>query len=211
MNDHLFEDLYESLQISSNADQETIERVYRLLAKKYHPDNDITGNVNKFNVITDAYKLLSNPVKRAAYDVNYEKAIYKRWKTISNTNSTGEFGTDRQIRHAILSILYIKRREAPLEAGVGTWNLEQLTEWPEKTLDFHLWYLKEKGWIERTDSGGFAITAKGIDEIEESGLTLEKKFLLPESTKSSEKENVIFIQGLNTNMDDNNGSNIENI
>jgi curved DNA-binding protein len=30
---------YETLQLSPNADQATIERVYRLLAKKYHPDN----------------------------------------------------------------------------------------------------------------------------------------------------------------------------
>jgi curved DNA-binding protein len=50
--DQPFEDFYEDLQVSPNADQETIERVYRLLAKRYHPDNSGTGGVEKFDVIT---------------------------------------------------------------------------------------------------------------------------------------------------------------
>jgi curved DNA-binding protein CbpA len=39
-----FTDCYENLQISPNADMEMIERVFRLLAKRYHPDNKQTGN-----------------------------------------------------------------------------------------------------------------------------------------------------------------------
>jgi DnaJ-class molecular chaperone len=62
---------------------ETIERIYRLLAKRYHPDNNKTGSVEKFENITKAYKTLSNPEKRAAYDVNYEKETNHRWKTVS--------------------------------------------------------------------------------------------------------------------------------
>ena len=37
-----FEDYYEMLQISPNADSETIHRVYRILAQRYHPDNHDT-------------------------------------------------------------------------------------------------------------------------------------------------------------------------
>ena len=69
----VFEDLYEDLQVSPNADQETIERVYRLLAKRYHPDNNGSGSVEKFDIITKAYKLLSDPERRAAYDAAYEE------------------------------------------------------------------------------------------------------------------------------------------
>jgi preprotein translocase subunit Sec63 len=54
----IFEDHYEDLQISPKADQETIERVYRLLAKRYHPDNNDSGSVEKFDIITKAYKVL---------------------------------------------------------------------------------------------------------------------------------------------------------
>jgi curved DNA-binding protein CbpA len=66
-------DYYEDLQVSSNADIETIERVYRLLAKRYHPDNNGSGNTEKFTRITEAYKVLTDPEKRAAFDVKYEK------------------------------------------------------------------------------------------------------------------------------------------
>ena len=49
MSQYTFTDYYEDLQVSSNADVETIERVYRLLAKRYHPDNNGTGDAEKFN------------------------------------------------------------------------------------------------------------------------------------------------------------------
>ena len=65
MTEKPFDDYYEYLQISPNADSETIERVYRYLAKKCHPDNRETGNPEKFNLITGAYRTLSDPEKRA--------------------------------------------------------------------------------------------------------------------------------------------------
>ena len=86
----------------------------------------------------------------------------------------------------MLSILYIKRRDTPAEPGVGSWQLEKQVELPEKIVEFHLWYLKEKKWIERTDTGGFAITAAGVDEIEADGVILGKDLLLTESASESE-------------------------
>jgi hypothetical protein len=74
----------------------------------------------------------------------------------------------------------VVQRSHSEKAGVGLWRLEQLLGWPEKMLEFHTWYLKEKKWIERTDNGGFAITAAGVDEIEKEGMVLGKDPLLPE-------------------------------
>ena len=68
-----FCDYYEALQLSPNADNETIDRVFRILAKRLHPDNKDTGNTEKFTVINEAYRHLSDPEKRAAYDVHYEE------------------------------------------------------------------------------------------------------------------------------------------
>jgi hypothetical protein len=56
--------------------------------------------------------------------------------------------------------------------------LEKLTGWPEKILEFHTWYLKEKAWIKSTDTGGYAITANGEDVVEENELTLGKGRLI---------------------------------
>lgn len=196
MREQPFDDYYEYLQISPNADLETIERVYRLLAKKYHTDNKATGNLEKFELLTKAYRTLSNPEKRAAYDANYEEAKNRQWKAISKASSSEGFEMDEQIRRTILSILYIKRRENPSDSGVGTWQLENMMGWPEKTLEFHIWYLKEKHWIERTDTGGFAITANGVDKIEKDGFILGKNRLLTQSAESPEDyESIKLIEG----------------
>lgn len=183
MLDKTFCDHYENLQISSNADTETIERVYRLLAKKYHTDNEETGNLEKFDTITTAYKILSNPVTRAAYDAKYESSKKHEWKTIARAYNSEGFGSDSHLRRTILSILYTKRREDPANAGVGIVQLENLMEWPGEALDFHIWYLKEKNLIVRTENGGFEITAAGVDTIEREGLVLKKDRLLPESSE----------------------------
>jgi hypothetical protein len=181
------EDYYEDLQISPHADTETIERVYRMLAKRYHPDNGGSGNVERFDRITKAYHVLADPVRRAAYDIAYEQLQARRWKLVTaSTPSAAGNGKDQGIRNAVLSILYIERRNDPLGASVGLYQLEKLLGWPERMLEFHTWYLKEKGWIQRTDSGGYAITAEGIDVLEQSGLALGKDRLLPGPDASDE-------------------------
>ncbi len=63
---------YEILQVDKKASQEIIEKAYKLLAKKYHPD--LREDVEKkyaeeaFKMISEAYETLSNPQKRAEYD-----------------------------------------------------------------------------------------------------------------------------------------------
>jgi curved DNA-binding protein len=184
---HSFIDYYEDLQVSPNADQETVERVYRLLAKRYHPDNQLTGDIEKFDFITKAYKVLADPEKRAAYDAGYSDKKNLFWKTLSGNPHGGEYENDKQLRKSILSILYVERRQNVSNSSIGLWHLEKLLEWPEKMLEFHIWYLKEKNWIERTDTGGFAITAEGVDEIENDVLILRKDRLLSQSTETSRK------------------------
>ena len=62
-------DYYELLQVSPTADIETIHRVYRLLAQRFHPDNQQTGNAGRFRQVSEAYNVLSNPEERARYDI----------------------------------------------------------------------------------------------------------------------------------------------
>ena len=174
MSENSFIDYYEDLQVSSNADIETIERVYRLLAKRYHPDNNGTGNTEKFTRITEAYKVLTDPEKRAAFDVKFEKERTCQFKKLSEASCSEGYEADQAIRHLILSILYIEIRKDPSDPGIGLWQLEKLIGWPEKILAFHTWYLKEKRWIKATDTGGYTITALGVDVVEENELTLGK-------------------------------------
>jgi hypothetical protein len=49
---------------------------------------------------------------------------------------------------------------------------------PYEMVEFHLWYLKSKGWVERLDTGMLAISASGVDRIEENRLRLRNDRLL---------------------------------
>lgn len=192
MSDDPLADYYEDLQVSPGADRETIERVYRLLAKRFHPDNGCTGCVEHFDRVTKAYRVLSDPVKRAAYDARYEEIRARRWRlTAAAAPAPGAGpdggGRDRQIRNALLSLLYVERRNDPEKGSVGLWQMGQLLDLPEKTIEFHAWYLKEKGLIERTDAGGFAITAAGVDAVEEAGGPEGRNLRLPEKTSTAEE------------------------
>ncbi len=196
MSEQSFCDYYEAIQVSPKADLETIERVYRLLAKKYHTDNKITGNLEKFQSLTTAYKVLSNPETRAAYDANYDEAKKHQWKEIYKAYDAIGFESDQQIRRMILSILYTKRRENPSNAGVGIVQIENLMEWPAETLDFHVWYLKEKELIKRTDTGSIEITANGVDKIEKDGLILRNDRLLTRDTDTPEDGQNLYLEDL---------------
>ncbi|WP_125704299.1 molecular chaperone DnaJ [Lacticaseibacillus daqingensis] len=62
-------DYYDILGVSRDADDATIKRAFRQLSKKYHPDiNHEPGAEQKFKDINEAYQVLSDPQKRAAFD-----------------------------------------------------------------------------------------------------------------------------------------------
>lgn len=63
-------DYYEVLGVDKNADDDTIKKAYRTLAKKYHPDMN-SGDPEaetKFKEVNEAYSVLSDSEKRAKYD-----------------------------------------------------------------------------------------------------------------------------------------------
>src|SRR5438552_12670958 len=70
----MFVDHYEVLQISPNADLETVRRVYRIQAQRFHPDNLDTGDAETFRRISDAYEVLTDPQRRTAYDREHREA-----------------------------------------------------------------------------------------------------------------------------------------
>src|ERR1041385_6095910 len=76
-------DYYEILQVSDSAEPETINRVYRIFAQRYHPDNQETGNEARFREITEAYQILSNPEKRARYDATNQQRRKDRWRVVA--------------------------------------------------------------------------------------------------------------------------------
>ena len=63
-------EFYEILSISRTATEVEIKKAYRRMAMKYHPDrnSDDVGTEEKFKEAKEAYEILSDPQKRAAYD-----------------------------------------------------------------------------------------------------------------------------------------------
>ena len=62
-------DFYGILQVHPRAEKEVIDAAYRKLAAKYHPDvSHVSDASERMKQINTAYEVLSDPVKRAAYD-----------------------------------------------------------------------------------------------------------------------------------------------
>ncbi len=176
-------DYYELLQISPNADPDMIHRVYRLLAQRYHPDNTDTGDEIAFRAITDAYKVLSEPEKRAAYDVNLHAYRQVRWRIFDQRQASIGKLAERSKRKGIVDLLYTKRSNEPEKPSMNLHELEDLLGCPREHLEFSLWYLKENGLVTRMDNGRFAVSAKGVDwaEQEEAAERLREDRLLSAS------------------------------
>ena len=64
-----FKDYYRTLNVSRDATLEQIKQSYRRLARKYHPDvSKVSDAEQRFKELGDAYEVLKDPEKRAAYD-----------------------------------------------------------------------------------------------------------------------------------------------
>jgi curved DNA-binding protein len=64
-----YKDYYKTMGVARDASQDEIKRVYRKLARKYHPDVSKEANAEeKFKEVQEAYEVLKDPEKRAAYD-----------------------------------------------------------------------------------------------------------------------------------------------
>ena len=75
---------YEILEVDKNASPEIIEKAYKTLAKKYHPDLQDEAHKKKFEetfkIINEAYEILSNPEQRALYDHKLKDTVISQEK-----------------------------------------------------------------------------------------------------------------------------------
>jgi hypothetical protein len=158
-------DWYEVMQLSPNADSETIARVYRILATRYHPDSS-TGNQEIFLQLCEAHRVLSDPALRAKYDARHCESKSLRWKIFDRAALSASPEMERRKRRGILEALYAKALHDPEQATLSVFDFEELLGCPREHLEATLWYLRGKGYLKRGDNGRFAITVSGFDEVE---------------------------------------------
>jgi len=119
-------DYYETLNVSCDADEKTIQKAYHSLAKIYHPDvSNLSDAEDRFKAINEAYSVLIDPAKRAAYNAGiynpmggqeyaYPGSDYGEYKayyyTYNNTTSSYSNGS------AVSSVRYKTLRSPPVIA-----------------------------------------------------------------------------------------------
>jgi curved DNA-binding protein CbpA len=163
MSDSVTTDYYQILQVSPQAQLDTIETMFRHFAQRYHPDNKKTGDRDMFQLVIEAHDTLRDAASRASYDLQRaqrEGANAPMYEAIVGEST---FESDSNIQRVLLAACYFKCRSSPGNPGISMFEMMKLFDLPREQMDFHLWYLKGKGWIERTDGGLYAITVDGVD------------------------------------------------
>jgi curved DNA-binding protein CbpA len=157
------------LQVSSNAEPDTIHRIYRLMAQRFHPDNRETGDDARFRAIHEAYVTLSDPERRAKYDIYHQQLKQNRWRMVAaGAKAEEDFELEQITRLTVLEALHANRRLEPGTSGLPTTELETLIGRPREHLEFTIWYLVQKKLVHRDDSARLLITADGVDFLEQN-------------------------------------------
>lgn len=163
------QDYYEILQISPTAEPETVHRVYRLLAQRFHPDHVDTGNEGRFRMLVEAYRVLGDPQERAKYDVIYAHLKQERWRLVSsNAQAENDFESEQLIRLTVLELLYTRRRTELESPGLSLLDIEALTGRAREHLEFTIWYLTQKKYVTRSDGSMLVITVDGVEYVEKN-------------------------------------------
>lgn len=178
--DQPFIDYYRILQVHPRCDAKVLESAYHDLAKLYHPDRSGTADTAKFTEVTQAYRILRNPKRRAEYDLLHAEQCDGEIGHVPGGGGSEESAalSDADDHARILMYLYKKRREDAQNAGVVGYYLQDMLGCSDEHFEFHKWYLKEKGFVVLTEQGTLAITIQGVDHIISASRTARAEKLL---------------------------------
>jgi DnaJ domain len=160
-------DHYEVLQISVHADPEMIQRAYTVLLERYGDAAEESRNTEALRLIEAAHHVLSDPERRAAYDVQHQKRA-PHWQSSSKSGRASPGEEEKETRRDILAALYtVQKAQTGGQDGLTIKELEDLLLCPREHLEFHLWYLSGKSQVALTGHSRFVITPEGVDIVEE--------------------------------------------
>jgi curved DNA-binding protein CbpA len=185
---------YETLQVSPRADAETIHRIYRIMAARFHPDNPASGDTGRFLKLNEAYKALSDDKCRAQYDAALQARETQPLPVFGPRMNVAGVRGETNRRLGVLALLYQRRSMNQTNPGIPVLELEHRMALPGGGLDFTLWYLRSKSLIQITEErSDYELTAAGVDQFElhSSRHQIVRQLLTtsgePEKADSSEK------------------------
>lgn len=91
-------DHYRELQVSRDADPEVIDKAFRTLALKYHPDTGSTADARRMQRINAAYAVLREPASRARYDKTLPPGDPSGWDVFWDAGLVGLYKQHRRTR-----------------------------------------------------------------------------------------------------------------
>jgi curved DNA-binding protein len=164
-----FIDFYQVLHVDPGCTPRELEVAFHLLAKRFHPDSPDTTDVDRFDEVTTAYRVLRDPAARKEYDDRFfpdkEELVGTAARDDADALDERTAVSDAEMHSRILLALYRRRRSHPTDASVGQWHLQQAIGCSPDSFDFHAWYLKSKGYVEVAEDSGLVITIDGVDEV----------------------------------------------
>lgn len=165
---------YQLLQVDPSAHPTVIRYAYRFLAAMYHPDNSESGDAERFKTITEAWRTLSDAMKRQQYDMQLGVKAQAAQQAAGQAGSVPGAGmhatkpslswSEVELRLAVLQVLMEARRKRPQTGGASARMLMDCLNCNMGDIEYVLWYLREKGYITRTEAA-FMISVAGVDYL----------------------------------------------
>ena len=170
-------DPYEVLQLHPKAHPLIVMRAFRVLAAMYHPDNKQTGDREVFENIVAAYRLLSDPIRRAAYDRGQGRDESAAGTAdVDGADERRGAPDEQRLRLLILTTLYNARRSSLSTPGLPLRVLVDMTDAQLDDVQFSLWYLRGKKLVEVGEHDAMAITVAGVDYVESHARRITDEF-----------------------------------
>ena len=93
----------------------------------------------------------------------------RRWRIVSKgVEAENDFAAEQLVRSTVLEVLYTRRRLEPQEPGIFITDLEKLIGRPREHLEFTVWFLIQKKFVQRSDNSLLMITADGAEYLEQN-------------------------------------------
>src|SRR5258706_4327586 len=162
-----FVDWYEILGVAPDANDETIKRVFHLVASRSHPDNQDSGDLDRFLKVKTAFEVLSDTQRRKAFDEELRAHNKEPLPVFLSREFADGVGGEHNRRLGMLCLLYNQRKLNPVVPSLSVLQLERLMFMPREHLEFTVWYLRQKKLVQTDDRSSLTITSEGIDYVED--------------------------------------------
>jgi hypothetical protein len=191
-----FVDYYEYLMISPNADRAMIEWAVRLMLTRYGKKNGEQADQAKYELVKEAYRTLADPKRRELYDSlrkehaeiapesdsldalsravvparSKDQRISIESIRVEQTATAADVELQRRLREGVMSSLYDIVITRPRNPELGRAEIARSIGARIDEIEFTIWFLREKDLLKTTNQGLYAITAKGVEWVENGGI-----------------------------------------